>query len=55
LIGTIYGKNKAVQPKDQVEVTGAKDATKVIEITKNNEDITMLTSKMQEVLPALLA
>ena len=34
---------------------GAKDATNVIKITKNNEDISVLTSKMQEVLPTLLA
>ncbi len=53
--GTILGKNKAVQPKDQVEGMGAIYATKVIEITKNNNDISMLTSKTQEVLPVLLA
>jgi hypothetical protein len=45
-VGTIHGKNKAAQPKDQVEGTGAKDATKVIKITKNNKDISVLTSKM---------
>jgi hypothetical protein len=55
LVRTIHGKNEAVQPKDQVESTGAKDATKVIKITKNNKDISVLTSKTQEVLPALLA
>ncbi len=55
LVGTIHGKNKAVQPKDQVEGTGANDASKVIEITKNNNDISVLTSKTQEVLSALLA
>jgi hypothetical protein len=44
-----------VQPKDQIEGTGTKDATEVIKITKNNEDISVLTSKMQEVLPTLLA
>ncbi len=55
LVGAIHGKNKAVQPKDQVEGTGAKDATKVIKIPKNNKEISVLTSKMQEVLPVLLA
>ena len=44
-----------MQPKDQVEGTGAKDATKVIKIPKNNKEISVLTSKMQEVLPVLLA
>jgi hypothetical protein len=46
-VGTIHGKNKAVQTKDQVEGTGAKDATKVIKITENNKDISVLTFKMQ--------
>jgi hypothetical protein len=46
-VGTIHGKNKAVQPKDQVEGMGTKEATKVIKITKNNKDISVLTSTMQ--------
>ncbi len=36
-VGTIHGKNKAAQPKDQIEGTGAKDTTKVIKITKNTK------------------
>ncbi len=55
LVGTIHGKNEAAQPKDQVEGTGTKDATKVIKITKNDDDISVLTSKMQDGLPTLLA
>jgi hypothetical protein len=54
-VGTIHGKNEAVQPKDQVDGTGAKDATKVIKITENDNNISVLTSKTQDALPALLA
>jgi hypothetical protein len=34
---------------------GAKEAAKTIKITKKDKDISVLTPKMQEVLPALLA
>ncbi len=44
-----------MQPKDQVEGMGAKEAAKAIKITKKDKDISVLTPKMQEVLPALLA
>ncbi len=54
LVGTIHGKNAAAQSKDQVESTGTKDATEVIKITKNNNDISRLTSKTQDELLALL-
>jgi hypothetical protein len=54
-VGTIHGKYEAAQPKDQVEGTRAKDTTKVVEITKNDNHISMLTSKTQDELPTLLA
>jgi hypothetical protein len=55
LVRIIHGKNAAAQPKDQVEGMGTKDATKVIEITENDNDISVLTSKTLDKLSALLA
>jgi hypothetical protein len=53
-VGTIHGKNMAVQSKDQADGVGTKDATKFIKISNADDDISMLTSKTQDELLALL-
>ncbi len=53
-VGTIHGKNMAAQSKDQADGTGTKDVIKVIEISDTDDDISVLTSKMQDELLALL-
>jgi hypothetical protein len=53
-VRTIYGKNMAAQSKDQADGMGTKDANKNIEISDADNDISMLTSKTQDELLALL-
>jgi hypothetical protein len=54
LVGTIHGKNMAAQSNKQEKGTGAKDATAVIKIIDDNNNISVLASKTQDKLLALL-
>jgi hypothetical protein len=53
-VRTIHGKNMAAQSKDQADGMGTKNATNFIEISNTDNDIHVLTSKMQDKLLALL-